>query len=220
MHVRPGATLKQMWAATCSPTRATMSTCRADSQPSSSIWSFLASPCFSTKRRTRGQALCQLSTGSIRTPRAVPAPAVCSTRLSSIAHIVFGLMPIGFRFLPRDATPGLCPLSRQCQRGREFHLGLVELRVDAAFLVDQFRVQALLDDLSFFEHDQPVRRLERRQPVRDGESRTSLDETVQRLLDLLLGVAVDGAGGLVEDQDARVVQDRPRDADALPLAAG
>src|SRR3712207_8910526 len=41
----------------------------------------------------------------------------------------------------------------------------------------------------------------------------------QRLLDLALGLRVDAARRLVEDQDPRVVQDRPRDRDPLALAA-
>ncbi len=39
-------------------------------------------------------------------------------------------------------------------------------------------------------------------------------------LDLVLGGAVDGAGAVVEDQDARVGQEGARDGDALALAAG
>ena len=38
------------------------------------------------------------------------------------------------------------------------------------------------------------------------------DQAVQRLLDLLLGLGVHRAGRLVEDEDARVVQDRAGDA--------
>jgi hypothetical protein len=44
-------------------------------------------------------------------------------------------------------------------------------------------------------------------------------QPVQRLLDLLFRLAVHAAGCLVEDEDARVVQDRAGDADALALAA-
>ncbi len=38
-------------------------------------------------------------------------------------------------------------------------------------------------------------------------------------MDLFLGVGVDRGGGLVEDEDARIVQDRPRDADTLAFSA-
>ena len=42
---------------------------------------------------------------------------------------------------------------------------------------------------------------------------------VERFLDQVLGVTVQGAGRLVEDQDPRVAQDRAGDRDALALAA-
>ena len=45
------------------------------------------------------------------------------------------------------------------------------------------------------------------------------EQPVERLLDQALGVAVERAGRLVEDQDARVAQDRARDRDPLALAA-
>ena len=51
-----------------------------------------------------------------------------------------------------------------------------------------------------------------RQPVGDGDGRAALHQVVERLLDLLLGLGVDRRGGLVEDQDARVDQQRARDA--------
>ena len=45
------------------------------------------------------------------------------------------------------------------------------------------------------------------------------DQAVHRLLDLALGLGVDRAGRLVEDQDARIVQQGARDGDPLALAA-
>ena len=69
-------------------------------------------------------------------------------------------------------------------------------------------------------HDQPVGLAQRRQPVGDGDRGAALHQVVERLLDLLLGLGVDRRGGLVEDQDARVDQQRARDRDALALAAG
>ncbi len=46
------------------------------------------------------------------------------------------------------------------------------------------------------------------------------DEVLQRLLHERLGLVVQRARGLVEDEDRRVAQDRPRDRQALLLAAG
>src|SRR5687768_16174935 len=54
--------------------------------------------------------------------------------------------------------------------------------------------------------------------MRDRERRTPFDETLQRLLDRLLSLGVHRRSRLVQDQDARVTQDRTRDRNALLLA--
>ena len=54
--------------------------------------------------------------------------------------------------------------------------------------------------------------------MRDREDRAIGDQAIQGLLDLVLGLRVDAAGRLVEDQDARVVEDRPGNRDSLTLA--
>ena len=51
------------------------------------------------------------------------------------------------------------------------------------------------------------------------QRRAVLHERAQGGVDLLLDVDVDGAGGVVEDQDRRVDQQGPRDGDALALPA-
>ena len=79
-------------------------------------------------------------------------------------------------------------------------------------------VRALLDDLAVLEDDDQVgaRIVERRcammNAVRPGE------EPAQRELDLPLGADVDARGRLVEDQDARVGEQRARERDELALA--
>ena len=45
-------------------------------------------------------------------------------------------------------------------------------------------------------------------------------QALDRLLDQVLALGVDLAGGLVEDQDRRLAEDRAGDAEALPLPAG
>ena len=50
--------------------------------------------------------------------------------------------------------------------------------------------------------------------------RPVVDQLVEQLEDLLAGLAVERAGRLVGQQDQRVVDQRPRDADALLLPAG
>jgi hypothetical protein len=47
-----------------------------------------------------------------------------------------------------------------------------------------------------------------------------LHQRRQRLLDVALGLGVQRRGGLVEDQDRRVLEHGPGDGDALPLPAG
>ena len=45
-------------------------------------------------------------------------------------------------------------------------------------------------------------------------------QPVERPLDARFGLDVERAGGLVEDQDRRVLEDGARDGEALALAAG
>jgi hypothetical protein len=55
--------------------------------------------------------------------------------------------------------------------------------------------------------------------VGDDQRGAVARDVAQRGLDLLLGAGVERAGRLVEDQDARVLEDGARDRDALLLAA-
>ena len=68
-------------------------------------------------------------------------------------------------------------------------------------------------------HHQPVGLAQGRQAVSDGDRGAPFHQVVERLLDFLLGFGIDRRRGLVEDQDARVDQQRSRNADALALAA-
>ena len=84
---------------------------------------------------------------------------------------------------------------------------------------EQVGVRALLDDASAVEHDDAVAVLDRRQPVRDDDRRAPAHQLFERRLDQPLRLGVERRGRLVEDQDRRVLEDRARDRDALPLAA-
>src|SRR3954462_8084903 len=53
----------------------------------------------------------------------------------------------------------------------------------------------------------------------DRDRRAAFRESPQRLLNRLLAYGVDVAGGLVEHEDWRIVEDGPGDRHALPLAA-
>ena len=58
-----------------------------------------------------------------------------------------------------------------------------------------------------------------REAVRDHERRAALAQPAQRVEDDLLGKRVERRGRLVEDQDRRVLEQRPGDAETLALAA-
>ena len=75
-------------------------------------------------------------------------------------------------------------------------------------------------DPPLFEDDDPVRFEDRADPLGHDEGRAAFGPCRQRLLDPRFGLHVHGAGAVVEDQDHRPHQERPRDRDPLPLAAG
>src|SRR5205085_12152009 len=77
-----------------------------------------------------------------------------------------------------------------------------------------------LHDFALVEDDDQVGAGDRAEAVGDDEGGAALEQVGQRRLDELLALGVEVAGGLVEDQDLRVGQDRAGDADALALAAG
>src|SRR4051812_12416352 len=70
------------------------------------------------------------------------------------------------------------------------------------------------------EHDDQAGVADRRETVRDDERRAAVQEPPERTLDLSLGADVDRARRLVEDQDARVGEERARERDELALAEG
>ena len=81
-------------------------------------------------------------------------------------------------------------------------------------------VRAALDDRPLSEHEDLVGADDGGEPVRDHQRGAVLRHAVERVLDVLLGVAVERGGRLVEQQDRRRFEDRARDGDALLLAAG
>ena len=58
------------------------------------------------------------------------------------------------------------------------------------------------------------------QAVGDDEGRTAYHELVQRILYHLFAFRIQGRGGLVKDEDFRVLQDGPGNGDTLALASG
>ena len=58
-----------------------------------------------------------------------------------------------------------------------------------------------------------------RQAVRDDDAGAIAHEACDRILDQTLALGIQRAGGLVEDEDARINQESTRDRDALALSA-
>ena len=122
------------------------------------------------------------------------------------------------RSYPAAAAGGFTRLS--CPgAGLAAELALVEAAVQAA-LGQQLRVRADLDDAALVHHDDAIGVQDGGQPVRDDHAGAAAHELPQRILDQVLALAVERAGGFVQDQDARVAQERARDGDALALPAG
>ncbi|MFO0671754.1 MAG: hypothetical protein U0235_19335 [Polyangiaceae bacterium] len=90
-------------------------------------------------------------------------------------------------------------------------------RVDAVLLEELF-VRALLDELSFVHHEDAIGVDDGREAVRHDDARAR--EGLQLLLHLELGVGVERARRLVEEQDGRVIDERAREREPLPLTAG
>lgn len=85
---------------------------------------------------------------------------------------------------------------------------------------EQLVVGALLDNLPVGHDDDIVRAADGGQPVGYHDHGPVGGDVVERLLDNLLGVGVQSAGRLVEEENARVRDDAAGDDDALFLAAG
>ena len=96
---------------------------------------------------------------------------------------------------------------------------LVDLPVDRARL-EQLVVRAARRDPAAVEHDDLVGERDRREPVRDDDRRPAAHRLAQPEPDLRLGRRVDRRRGVVEDEDARVDDERARDRDPLALPAG
>jgi hypothetical protein len=83
---------------------------------------------------------------------------------------------------------------------------------------DELAVCAALDDPAVVDHEDAIGLLDRAQAVRDDEGRSTLEQALERLLHDHFGGRIDGAGGLVEHEDARVGEERAREADELALS--
>ena len=84
----------------------------------------------------------------------------------------------------------------------------------------QLHMRPACGDAALLEHHDLVGERDRRQPVRDHERGPPRHHLGKRGLDVALCRGVDARGRVVEDQDARLCQQRTRDGYALALAAG
>ena len=80
-------------------------------------------------------------------------------------------------------------------------------------------MRATLDDAPMIEHQDLVGIHDRRKPVRDHERRVTTGDAIELGLDGALRFRVEGRGRFVENENARILQDRARDCDPLFLAA-
>ena len=86
---------------------------------------------------------------------------------------------------------------------------------------EQLLVRAARDDLAVVEHEDEVGVAHRRDALRDDERGAARSRISRSSASWIchLGLGVDGRGAVVEDEEARVGEQRARDGDALPLPA-
>src|SRR6266536_1672766 len=87
-------------------------------------------------------------------------------------------------------------------------LPLVQGRVKPA-AVQQLRVGAVFGDAALVKDEDHVRAEHRGQPVGDDQAGAAVQQGLQSSLDELFGDGVQVGGGLVQDKNERVLQDRP-----------
>ena len=83
----------------------------------------------------------------------------------------------------------------------------------------QLGMGAVGHDPPAVEKDDPIGQADGREAVRHNQGGPILHEHTQAGVDPLLHLDVDGARGVVEDQDGRVDQEGPGDGDALALSS-
>ncbi len=98
-------------------------------------------------------------------------------------------------------------------------LGLVQPRVDPSF-PQQIFVGPDLGDSSILENHNPVRVNDRGEPMPDDDHRPALCKLAQGVLDERFGLRVDVRCRLIENEDARILQEDACNRDPLPLAYG
>jgi len=81
-------------------------------------------------------------------------------------------------------------------------------------------VRSLLDDSSFVQHIDIISILDGGQAMGDDDHRGSAPQGLDAFLDVFLGLGIQGAGGLVQNEQAGVLVKFPGQKQPLPLSAG
>ena len=85
---------------------------------------------------------------------------------------------------------------------------------------EQLGVGSLLDDASLVHDHDRIGLLDGRQAVGNDQRGAVGHDVIERILDVALGLGVECRRRFVENEDRRVLEDRSRNRQALPLAAG
>src|SRR5215470_2332083 len=129
------------------------------------------------------------------------------------------LRVVAARSAARAARATLTDRTSRLPHAMEPHLVFVQARVPAA-AGQELLVRPVLDEAAALDRDDAVGVADGGETVGDHEHRPALEHGPHVLLDDALGLVVERAGGLVEDEDAWIGDERPGDRQPLPLTAG
>src|SRR5262249_52737597 len=86
-----------------------------------------------------------------------------------------------------------------------------------AFALHQHLRRTVFADLARLQHDDPIEVAQAREPVRDGDDGAAAHQAVQGLAYGLLRLTVERRGGLIEQKNWRILEERAGNPDALAL---
>ncbi len=81
-------------------------------------------------------------------------------------------------------------------------------------------MRAALHDPALVENDDPIRAFHRGQPVCNHQRRAALHQDAEFVLHAPLRLVVERRGGLIQDENGRILEQRACDGYPLPLSAG
>ena len=119
----------------------------------------------------------------------------------------------------RDHSVRDALLGRALPGTRQEQLALEEPLI-CALPSHELLVRSALHQPTVLDDQQLVRLDDGRETVRDDDDGLVPVQARERILDVGLGLRVQRAGGFVEDQDRRVLEEHAREGDALLLAPG